>query len=52
VTLTNGRLFPHITRESLDTCIGCGACEYVCPADPKGMTVIPKSVQTVASKIN
>lgn len=27
----DGRLYPEVERE---LCIGCGRCEYVCPASP------------------
>lgn len=34
---TTGRSAPHV---SLDACIGCGACSYVCPAQPFKAIVI------------
>lgn len=37
----NGLYFPTVNRE---ICIGCGGCEYVCPAEHKAMVVIPSLV--------
>jgi ferredoxin len=48
IRLNTGKMFPRVTQESKSACIGCGRCEYYCPADPKGMTVIPKAIHTIA----
>ena len=37
-----GLYFPTVHP---DICIGCGACEYICPATPKAMTIKPLAVQ-------
>jgi polyferredoxin len=49
VRLTTGKMFPRITEETRGLCIGCGKCEYYCPADPKGMRVIPKAIHTMVT---
>ena len=36
VTEVNGRRVPHV---SFDACIGCGECQWVCPASPKAIVV-------------
>lgn len=40
-----GLFFPKLNR---DMCIGCGACEYICPESPKAIVVEGNSVQTEA----
>ena len=40
----------NIPEVNEKTCIGCGACEHVCPARPKAIYVAPKDVQTKADK--
>ncbi|MCK9626405.1 MAG: 4Fe-4S binding protein [Bacteroidales bacterium] len=47
VPFKNGLYFPSVHR---DICIGCGGCEYVCPATPKAMTVVPNRVHVKAEK--
>lgn len=41
----DGLLLPHLNQ---DICIGCGGCEYVCPATPKAMVIMANAVQTQA----
>ncbi|MDD2642193.1 MAG: 4Fe-4S dicluster domain-containing protein [Bacteroidales bacterium] len=36
------KLFPKVTPK---VCIGCGGCEYICPARPKAIVVIPMAEQ-------
>lgn len=40
-----GLYFPKLNR---DICIGCGACEYICPAGPKAIVVDGNAVQVKA----
>jgi len=42
-----GLTIPIVDR---DICIGCGGCEYVCPATEKAMLIEPTSVHMVAKK--
>ncbi len=43
---TNENLFiPSVNR---DICIGCGGCEYICPASPKAITIVPLSTHSTA----
>lgn len=39
------KVFPKTTPR---LCIGCGGCEYICPATPKAIVVIPLSEQRQA----
>lgn len=39
-----------IPSTNTDICIGCGGCEYICPARPKAMIIISKDVHGVAKK--
>lgn len=39
--LNNGLTFPSVNT---DLCIGCGGCEYICPARPLAMIVQPNKV--------
>ena len=32
-------------------CIGCGACLYACPAEPRAFTLTPQAVQTLTPGI-
>ena len=43
----NGLMIPSTNK---DICIGCGGCEYICPAKPKAMIVSAKSIQGKAQK--
>jgi len=43
---TDGLRYPSVNP---DICIGCGACEYICPAEPvKAMKVHPLAIHGVA----
>ncbi|MDD2594674.1 MAG: 4Fe-4S dicluster domain-containing protein [Bacteroidales bacterium] len=42
-----GLYFPSVNK---NICIGCGGCEYVCPASPKAMRVIPNEIHEAAQK--
>lgn len=37
--------YPKVTAR---LCIGCGGCEYICPATPKAIKVVPMAVQHTA----
>lgn len=39
----------QIPQINSDKCIGCGACEYACPAIPKAISLLGKTVQTEIS---
>ncbi len=39
--------FPKLNK---DICIGCGACEYICPARPKALVVNGNRIQTRSQK--
>ena len=39
----------QIPQINSDKCIGCGACEYACPAIPKAISILGKTVQTEIS---
>lgn len=42
-----GLYYPTLHK---DICIGCGACEYSCPAAPKAMVIVPNAVHAKANK--
>lgn len=42
-----GLTIPLVER---DICIGCGGCEYVCPATKKAMLVEPRAIHGLATK--
>lgn len=42
-----GLFIPKLNK---DICIGCGGCEYVCPAAPKAITVSANDVHLMATK--
>lgn len=39
-----------IPSTNTDICIGCGGCEYICPARPKAMIITSKDIHGVAKK--
>jgi formate hydrogenlyase subunit 6/NADH:ubiquinone oxidoreductase subunit I len=39
-----------IPSTNTDICIGCGGCEYICPARPKAMIINSKDIHGVAKK--
>jgi formate hydrogenlyase subunit 6/NADH:ubiquinone oxidoreductase subunit I len=41
------KLFPKTTPA---LCIGCGGCEFICPARPKAIVVLPLSEQRQADE--
>jgi MinD superfamily P-loop ATPase len=47
IPLRNGLFLPKVND---DLCIGCGACEYACPAEHKAIVVTPLAVHEVAKK--
>jgi ferredoxin len=49
VDYKNGLRIPHVTPER---CIGCGGCEYVCPAPTKAIVVHANKDQKVANRIS
>ena len=46
VPLKNGLTFPTVNT---DICIGCGGCEYICPARPHAMVVQPSTIHAKAA---
>lgn len=43
----DGLVIPSIETS---LCIGCGGCEYICPAEPKAIVVHGLPIQTIAKK--
>lgn len=41
----NGLNYPVVNP---DICIGCGACEYICPATPKAMHIVPLNIHGIS----
>jgi polyferredoxin/Na+-translocating ferredoxin:NAD+ oxidoreductase RNF subunit RnfB len=48
VDYKNGLRIPHVSPE---ICIGCGGCQYVCPAEPKAIVVHANKDQQKARSI-
>ncbi len=47
VPYKDGRFIPSI---NVEYCIGCGGCEYICPATPKAITVTPLLRHSIAKR--